>query len=113
MELTRNELRIMRIFWTANKPLSRSCLLELNPDTDWDMAALHSGLNSLLAKGAIREDGFYKHGKRIGRLFAPEYTLEDYLLSLIEPVKDIIDYRLLFEKLMEKADRMIECNEFR
>lgn len=113
MELTRNEVRIMRIFWIAKEPLSRAALMELNPDMNWDMATLHSGINSLLAKGAIREDGFYKYGKRIGRLFAAEYTLEDYLVSLIEPVKDIIDYRLLFEKLVEKADRMIECNEFR
>ena len=113
MELTRNEVRIMRIFWTAKEPLSRAALMELNPDMNWDMAALHNGLNSLLTKGAIREDGLYKNGKRMGRLFAAEYTLEEYLVSLIEPVKDIIDYRLLFEKLVEKADSLIADNEFR
>lgn len=106
MELTRNEIRVMRIFWTAKRPITRGELLELNPDINWDMASLHGVLNSLLAKGAIKETGFYKNGRRIGRIFTAEYTLDEHLTSLIYPVEDIIDYRCLFKLLLKKSDNM-------
>ena len=104
MYLTRSEIKLMRIFWNNNRPLSSGDLITINTDGFERIAALHSIINSLLDKGAIREAGIHKAGKSMGRMFAAEYSLEEYLGELIDPVHDFIDYHLLFQKILEKTD---------
>lgn len=101
MELTRNETKLMRIFWEAKRPLSRRDIINLNTDNEWDMAALHSIINNLLRKGAISEVGFSKEGKSMGRLFAAEYTLQEHICELLAPVDEFIDYRQLIRKIIQ------------
>lgn len=102
MELTRGEIRIMHILWTAKRPLTRKDIIELNSDTGWEVSALHSLLNSLLRKGAIVEAGISKSGRSIGRLYKENYSLQDYIVELLEPVDGLIDYKKLFILLIQK-----------
>lgn len=67
------------------------------------MGALYGIINSLLAKGAIKEAGISKRGRRIGRLFEAEYTLQDHLVELLSPADDHIDYCLLLKALLRKT----------
>lgn len=104
MELTRNELRVMSMLWRAKRPLGKNDFTELNTDVNWDGNSLYVALNSLLSKGAIKEDGYYKSSKNFGRYFSAVYTLEEYLNTLLTPVDDIIDYKKLFSNLLDKLD---------
>ena len=99
MELTRSEIKLMRVFWEAKRPLSRRDIIKLKPDDNWEAGALHSLLNSLMRKGAISEAGISKEGKSMGRLFAAEYSLQEHLEQLLAPVDEFIDYRQLFRIL--------------
>lgn len=57
MELTRSELEIMNVIWTAGRPLTRGEILEQSVDKSWKNNSVHILLNRLLAKGAIAEGG--------------------------------------------------------
>ena len=103
MELTRNELKVMRMLWEANAPLGRTDFETLSAHVDFEHSSLYLAINSLLSKGAIKEDGFYKTIKTHGRYFSAVYSLEEYLNDLLVPVDDIIDYKILFSRLLEKT----------
>ena len=83
MNLTKNELEVMDVFWEADKPLSRAELLNLSVDKSWKANSVHILLNSLLNKGALREAGFARSGKTYGRTFAPAVTCEEYHASTV------------------------------
>lgn len=78
MNLSKNEIEIMDVLWTAGKPLSRSELIALSVDKTWKESSIHVLLNSLLRKGAVCEAGFVKNGKAIGRTYAAAVTCEEY-----------------------------------
>ncbi len=78
MKLTKSELEIMNVLWKAQRPLSRSDILNLSEDKTWKTNSIHILLNSLLEKGAIKEDGFARSGKVWGRLFAPAVGIGEY-----------------------------------
>lgn len=79
MEFTKNELEIMDVLWDAGEPLSRSDILEQSPkDKSWKDSSIHIILNSLLSKGAIKEVGFSKNGRGVGRTFGPIIDGEEY-----------------------------------
>ena len=54
MNLTRNEIEVMDVFWGVGRPLSRAELLNLSVDKSWQSNSVHILLNSLLKKGALR-----------------------------------------------------------
>lgn len=67
MNLTRNELQVMDIFWNTTEPLSRAALLKKAEEQTWKPNSVHILINSLLKKGALREAGFTRSGKTYGR----------------------------------------------
>lgn len=83
MNLTKNEIEVMEVFWDAQRPLSRAELLNLSADKSWKPNSVHILLNSLLKKGALREAGFVRSGKTYGRTFEAAVTLEVYYASTI------------------------------
>ena len=83
MELTKSEMEIMDVFWSASVPLSRADLLERGEEKTWKDSSVHILLNGLLKKGAIREVGFVKRSKTYGRTFAPTLTREEYFATTI------------------------------
>lgn len=82
MELTKSELEIMDTFWEAQKPLSRSDLLECR-DKSWKDSSVHILLNGLLKKEIIREAGVIRRSKTYGRVFEPTMTREEYYAAVI------------------------------
>ena len=83
MELTRSEMQIMDVLWEADRPLSRSDLLEHSEGKSWKDSSVHILLNGLLQKNAICEVGFVKRSKTYGRTFAPTMTREEYYAKAI------------------------------
>ena len=78
MELTKSELEIMNVIWSAGRALTRGEILEMSVDKNWKDNSIHILLNRLLAKGAISESGFARSGKSYGRLYQANLTGTDY-----------------------------------
>ena len=78
MELTKSELEIMNVIWSAGRPLTRGEILEYSVDKNWKDNSIHILLNRLLAKDAVREGGFARSGKSYGRLYEAAITGEAY-----------------------------------
>ena len=78
MKLTKSELEVMNVLWKAERPLSRSDILNLSEDKTWKDNSIHILLNGMLKKGAICEDGFVRSGKVWGRLYAPAVSIGEY-----------------------------------
>ena len=83
MELTKSEMEIMDVLWDDGGALSRSDFLTRNDAKSWKDSSVHILLNSLLAKGAIREAGMVKRSKTFGRTFVPTLTREEYFATTI------------------------------
>lgn len=87
MNLTKNEIEVMDVFWGVGRPLSRAELLNLSVDESWQSNSVHILLNNLLKKGALREAGFARSGKTYGRTFEAALTCEEYYAaSLYESI---------------------------
>ena len=87
MNLTKNEIEVMDVFWGVGRPLSRAELLNLSVDKSWQSNSVHILLNNLLKKGALREAGFARSGKTYGRTFEAALTCEEYYAaSLYESI---------------------------
>ena len=83
MELTKSEMEIMDVLWAADRPLSRSDLLERSAEKSWKDSSVHILLNGLLQKKAICEAGMVKRSKTYGRTFSPTLTREEYFATTI------------------------------
>ena len=100
MELTRSELEIMNVIWTAGRPLTRGEILEQSVDKSWKNNSVHILLNRLLAKGAIAEGGFARSGKSYGRLYEQQFSGEEYYAENVFSVSaDKLD--MLFDALLK------------
>ena len=100
MELTRSELEIMNVIWTAGRPLTRGEILEQSVDKSWKNNSVHILLNRLLAKGAIAEGGFARSGKSYGRLYEQQISGEEYYAKNVFSVSaDKLD--MLFDALLK------------
>jgi len=78
MNLTKNELQIMNVFWQADIPLTGADLNKRLVSKTWKDASIHYNLSKLLEKGAIEEHGFEKDGKSIARTFVPAISSMEY-----------------------------------
>lgn len=87
MYLTKNEIEIMDVLWTAGRPLSRGEILALSQDKSWMDSSVHILLNSMLKKGAIREAGFVKCGKTCGRVYEAALSCAEYHMSTLESTR--------------------------
>ena len=83
MNLTKNEIEVMDVFWGVGRPLSRAELLHLSVDKSWQSNSVHILLNSLLKKGALREAGFVRSGKTYGRTFEAALSCEEYCAATL------------------------------
>lgn len=103
MELTINELQFMTVLWCADAPLASSDILKRSVDKTWKDASLHTILNKLIEKGAIKEHGFIKDGKAISRTFVPVLSCEEYYKSFFagHMTKDI---PMILSALMNRSD---------
>ena len=83
MELTRSELEIMNVIWSAGRPLTRGEILEKSVDKTWKDNSIHILLNRLLAKGAVQENGFARSGKSYGRLYEAVISAEGTRVDML------------------------------
>ena len=104
MELTKSEMEIMDVLWAADKPLSRSDLLEHSEEKTWKDSSVHILLNGLLQKQAIREAGMVKRSKTYGRTFEPTLTREEYFATTIFSHRHKPQIVGLFEALLKRED---------
>ena len=106
MYLTTNELELMDVLWSAGRPLSRPEILEQSVDKTWKSSSIHILLNSLLQKGAIREDGYIRCGRTYGRLYTAKVSCEEYHASTLSSTRQKPDIPKLFSALIrtEKLD---------
>lgn len=82
--LTENELQILQLLWTENRPLSRPEILERYPLPESNKQTIHRYLNSMIEKGVLIIDGSVVCGKRPGRLYSPTITREEYVISQLD-----------------------------
>ncbi len=108
MNLTRNELQVMDIFWNTAEPLSRAALLKKAEEQTWKPNSVHILINSLLKKGALREAGFTRSGKTYGRTFVAAMTCDQYYANTIVSSKTIPSIPGLLGALLDTADLSAE-----
>lgn len=104
MELTKSEMEIMDVLWGAERPLSRSDLLERSEEKTWKDSSVHILLNGLLQKQAICEAGMVKRSKTYGRTFKPTLTREEYFATTIFSHRHKPDIVGLFAALLSRPD---------
>ncbi len=104
MELTKSEMEIMDVLWTARMPLSRSDILEQSTEKSWKDSSVHILLNGMLQKGIIREAGVVKRSRTYGRTFAPTMTREEYFAQTIFCHRNKPDAVGLFAALWSRED---------
>lgn len=100
MTLTRNELEIMEVLWNARRPLTGADIIQLSGENkSWKSSSIHILINSLLKKGAIREQGFVKTGKGYGRTFCPTESGEDYYADYLASIVERTSIQKVFAAL--------------
>jgi len=104
MNLTNNEVKVLRVMWTAKRALSRREILDLNFDNSWDKRTIHALLNSMMEKGAIREAGYTKYGKVRSRLYEAVVTYEAFVMSMLAPISDIINYSSFINAIVNNPE---------
>lgn len=104
MELTKSEMEIMDVLWSAKAPLSRADLLAQSEEKTWKSSSIHILLNGLLQKGVIHEAGLVKRSKTYGRVFSPTLTREEYYASIIFSHRHKPDIVGLIEALLRRED---------
>lgn len=45
MNLSNNEVKVLRVLWSAKRALSRREILSMNKDSSWDTRTIHDLLN--------------------------------------------------------------------
>lgn len=116
--LTKNEAEIMEVMWKAERPLSRSEIIDLSPDRTWKASSFHILLNSMLQKGAVKVVGFVLNTKKYARTFAPTVTAAEYTVLQAkaspsytpERIPEIMQVLLpdADEKVLDELEKMIE-----
>ena len=113
MELTKSEADVLEILLNADKPLSKSGILDHALETKpWKDGSIHILLNSLLKKGVIYEAGFVRTGKGYGRTFAPTEKGCSYFSNLlIDITKKTEPYKIFSRSIQEGSFTDAELDE--
>lgn len=111
MKLTKSEMEIMNVLWKADRPLTRSDILELSTDKTWKDNSIHILLNGMLKKDAIGEAGFARSGKVWGRLYAPKVSIDEYYAENIFSQTSVRELPLLFSALINNSEVTLELIE--
>lgn len=80
--LTNNELEIMEIFWSSNKPMTSNDLAKLVPEWN-NNGYLHSLLKKLELKGFIKKIDTVSVTTRTAKLYAAVGNKEDYAAQML------------------------------
>lgn len=86
--LSDNEFEVMKVIWQAGRSLSKAEIMELSTNRKWKDKSVYVLINSLLRKGAIKEDGFIKSQTNYGRTFAPVISENEYMMLQINTLKN-------------------------
>ncbi|WP_448863750.1 BlaI/MecI/CopY family transcriptional regulator [Dorea sp.] len=104
MELTKSEADVLEILLNADKPLSKSGILDHALETKpWKDGSIHILLNSLLKKGVIYEAGFVRTGKGYGRTFAPTEKGCSYFSNLLIDITKKTEPYKIFSRLIQEG----------
>ena len=80
LELTNNELEIMKVLWDSTSALTKTDINQLSgDDKSWNDKSIHLMLNSLTKKGAIKVESFILVGKTYARTYVPLITMEQFI----------------------------------
>lgn len=104
MELTKSESNLLEVLLDADKPLSKSDILDrASVNKPWKDGSIHILLNSLLKKGAISEVGFVRTGKGYGRTFAPTEDGRSYFSNLLMEITKKSESYKIFSYLIQEG----------
>ena len=104
VHLTKSEQQIMEIFWQADHPMAQTEVISTCVDRKWKERSIFSMLNSLMAKGVLREVGFVRSGKTYARTFEPALTHAEYLASVIAEQLPVDQFPALLASLVQKGN---------
>ena len=82
MKLTKRELDVMKILWSAKKPLMVSEIVQL--DNDSTIYSVQRLISNLLKKGMIEVDSIVFNQKALARKFKPTANAENVEIELIQ-----------------------------
>lgn len=113
MELTKSESNLLEILLEADKPLSKSEILDhASADKPWKDGSIHILLNSLLKKEVIYEAGFVRTGKGCGRTFAPTSKGRSYFSNLLIHITQKVEpYKIVSQLVQEGVFSDSELDE--
>ena len=86
--LSPKEYEIMTIFWSMDKPLTVSEILQHRKKGTWSANSIHPLLNKLLENGYIDVCGTQKVAKVNSRLYEAKISLSDYVTNQVSEVFD-------------------------
>lgn len=86
--LSPKEYEIMTIFWSMDKPLTVSEILQHRKEGTWSANSIHPLLNKLLENGYIDVCGTQKVAKVNSRLYEAKISLSDYVINQVSEVFD-------------------------
>ena len=69
--LSSNELAVLNALWDAERPLTRSEMLQSIHKTDWNPNSIHMVLNNLIRKGFVQVGETVRCGQNYGRTYFP------------------------------------------
>ena len=78
----------MTIFWSIDKPLTVSEVLQHRKEGTWSANSIHPLLNKLLENGYIGVCGSQKVAKVNSRLYEAKISLSDYVTNQVSEVFD-------------------------
>ena len=86
--LSPKEYEIMTIFWSIDKPLTVSEILQHRKEGTWSANSIHPLLNKLLENGYIGVCGSQRVAKVNSRLYEAKISLSDYVTNQVSEVFD-------------------------
>ena len=104
MNLTKNELEVMLVLWSAKRDLTHTEIIELSVNPSWKPSTIHTLLNGLMKKGAITVANLKLSGKIFGRTFVSTITKEEYMVFQAEhalPEDDSVELTGVFAALLK------------
>ena len=78
----------MTIFWSMDKPLTASEILQHRKEGTWAANSIHPLLNKLLENGYIAVCGSQRVAKVNSRLYEAKVSLSDYITNQVSEVFD-------------------------